>query len=59
VYDLSGAEMLSLSGPTLSATENVITFPVADLASGVYLCSVQALSGTLEEQITQKLAVIR
>jgi hypothetical protein len=59
IYNIAGEEVRRLSGTAEPNTENVITLPVSELASGVYLCSLKARSGDREETRLEKFAVIR
>ena len=48
-----------MEGTIFPNTENVVTFPSRELASGVYICSIRARSGERVETSTEKFAVIR
>jgi hypothetical protein len=59
LYNVAGERVRSLEGTIFPNTENVVTVPSAELASGVYICSIRARSGDHEETSTEKFAVIR
>lgn len=59
LYNVAGEKVRSAKGTTFANTENVVTLSSADLASGVYLCTLRARSGTREETARDRIAVIR
>jgi hypothetical protein len=59
VYNLAGEKMDSMQGTIFPNSENVVSMPASELASGVYVCSIRARSGGRTETSTEKFAVIR
>jgi hypothetical protein len=59
IYNVAGEKVRDAKGTAFENTENVITIPTRDLASGVYFCTLRARSGTREERSQDRFAVIR
>lgn len=59
LFNLAGERLESVQGTIFPNTENVVTMRSENLATGVYICSIRARSGSLVEVSTEKFAVIR
>jgi hypothetical protein len=59
LYNLAGELMARIPGTAFPNTENVVRMSSKNLASGAYLCSIKARSGSRVDSHTEKLAVIR
>jgi hypothetical protein len=58
-FNLAGEEVDTRRGSVQPNTENVVTIPRTRLASGVYFCRVQAISGDRVETRLERFAVVR
>jgi hypothetical protein len=59
IYNLAGELVRSVDGTVYENSENVVTIPAGNLASGVYLCTLRARSGGRTDSHLEKFAVIR
>jgi hypothetical protein len=58
IYDLSGDLVAELPGTGFAHTENEVVWDLSDVASGVYLCRVEARGGGHQETVFCKIAVV-
>ncbi len=58
IFDTAGTLIDSFDGPGMTGTDNEVTWNVADIASGVYLCQIEAKSTSKTERILIKIMVV-
>jgi hypothetical protein len=58
-YNLAGEEVDTRRGTVHPNTENIVSIPRDRLASGVYFCRVEAISGSRNEVRLERFAVVR
>lgn len=59
IFDLSGRQIASLSGATLGAADNEVTWDCSDVTAGVYRCVIEVNFSGSTESAFKDIAVIR
>jgi M6 family metalloprotease-like protein len=59
IFNVAGEKVASRAGTAFASTENEVSIPSDELASGVYFCTVRARSGGRVETHQGKFAVVR
>ena len=59
IFNLAGDLVAELSGPGQAHTENEISWDLADIASGIYLCRVEATGASGTKTVFCKIAVAK